>query len=262
MPLGYDRRLALLALEPGAGADTASVLLDALAHARDVAAVGADAVAVLLDPVLAAELAPVAMTRGLSVVLEVDDRDQERFVLADGDGFAGPIEDLDPTLTAARVRWHPDDAPEVKKAQALGLTRLAAWLHETDRSLLLELVAPRDRTQDALREIRELGIDADVWSVPPPVDAADAARLGALLRDEGRDRVSALVRIGSVDHAEDVLRATAAVDAYRGVVFGPDLWSDELGAAAVDDGSREAAARRIGDRFAHIIDLSTAAPSA
>lgn len=284
LALGYDTRSFVVALTEHDLADRrgAEVVLDALEHAGATAGVASSELAVLVDDRAGADVAREAEDRGFTIVLAADDRRQDRFALAHDEDFGSRIEDLDPTVTAVRLRWHPDDAPEVKKSQALGLTRLGAWLHETDRALLIELdVPPTDadlasvdgdaeryrrrvrpgHAREALREVRELGVEADLWAVPGSADAADAAALGELVRDAGRDRVSVLVGDATAGD-DDVIRACASAAAYRGAVLGPDLWATELRADLDDEGTRAEAARAIGDRFAHIIDLYTAAQPA
>lgn len=282
MALGYDTRsfvLALADLDPADGRG-AEVLLDALEHAGASAGVPATELAVLVGDGVGSDVAREAEDRGFTILLAADDRRQERLALAHDD-FGSRIEDLDPVLTAVRLRWHPDDAAEVKKSQALGLTKLGAWLHETDRALLIEVdVLPTEadlagvggdperyrreigpaHAREAIREIRELGTEADLWAVAGSPDPADAVALGELVRDAGRDQVSLLV--GDVAGDDDIIRACASVAAYRGVLLGPDLWATELRANLDDEGTRADVARAIGDRFAHIIDLYTAAQPA
>lgn len=283
MALGSDTRWFVVALTEHDLADRrgAEVVLDALEQAGATAGVAASELAVLVDDRAGAEVAREAEDRGFAIVLAADDRRQERLALAHDDDFGSRIEDLDPALTAVRLRWHPDDAPEIKKSQARGLTKLGAWLHETDRALLIELdVPPTDadlagvdgdaeryhreihpaHAREAIREIRELGAEADLWAVAGSPDPADAASLGDLVRDAGRDAVSVL--IGDATVGDDVIRACASEAAYRGVVLGPDLWATELRANLDGEGTRADAARAIGDRFAHIIDLYTAAQPA
>lgn len=280
MALGYDRRLFLLPLEqpgepvvgrsaPPVGGDLEDrepVLLEALAHAAATAGLDIDEVAALVDGSLGPELAREVSARRLTLAVPVDDRAEDRFAFAHGDAFAEHIEQVGPALSSVRLRWHPDDDPEVKKAQALGLTKLAAWLHETDRRLLIELlvIAPDGgddaaRTPEVVREIRGLGIEADVWSVAGPTDRSDAEQLAEVVVDEGRDRVAAIVRLPETDLIEPVAAACAGIAAYRGVVFGPRIWEHELITDASGARDRERTVRTIADRFARTIELFTAA---
>jgi hypothetical protein len=108
-----------------------------------------------------------------------------------------------------------------------------------------------------VREIRDLGVEADVWSVAPPVDRESATELAAVVADEGRDRVGLIVRLGR--GTDPAAAATwSGVAAYRGAVLGPDVWSDELAALAAGDLTRDEAARIIGDRLAGTIERSAA----
>lgn len=293
MVLGHDRRLFLVPLEqPGAlvvgrddvapaagttdGADAAdrhTLLLDALEHAATVTGGDRRELAALVDDALGPEVARDVATRGLTLVVPADDRSEARFAFAHGDGFARHIEDLGPDLTSVRLRWHPDDDPEVKKAQALGLTKLAAWLHETDRRLLIELlaIAPTGPSADAppasgedvsrlpetVQEIRQLGIEADVWSVAAPTARDQAEALAEVIVDEGRDDVAAIVRLTDPDLIEPVAAACTGLPAYRGAVLGPALWTPALGGAAGDP-DRAQAVRDVGDRIARTIELFAA----
>jgi myo-inositol catabolism protein IolC len=280
LPLGDDGTLVLFTLEPTGRRGDLPVSLDALERACTVGSVPTARVVVLVADADAATATEQVRARGFSLALALDDRDQERFTLAHGEDFARPVEELAPDVCAVRVRWHPDDEPDVKKAQALGLTKLGAWLHETDRHLLIELTVPptdadleqvagdvaryeRDHrpghTLDAVREIRDLGTEADLWSVPASADREAVAALDELVRDGGRDRVGVVVEVEpGTDDAR--LRAAAAAPAYRGVSLRSSSWSEEL--ASVDAGAltHDEAARTIGDRLAAIIDLAAAAP--
>lgn len=308
--LGYDRRLFLVPLEQSGDAEVADagragLLLDALGHAAEVAGTDIAELAVLAGGSVSPEVADEVASRGLTLVAPVDDRADERFAFAHGDAFAQHVEQLGPHLSSVRLRWHPDDDPEVKKSQALGLTKLAAWLHETDRQLLIELYvippgdtsdatseAPAEDTSEApsedtstdpstadgddlervpetVREIRGLGIEADAWSVAEPADRAQAEAIAEVVVDEGRDRVAAIVRSASPERIESVAATCAGLPAYRGVAFGPQLWTPELVDVAHDpthvaDGAhdrthdRDGIVRSLGDRFARAIELFTA----
>lgn len=288
MALGHDRRLFLLPLEaagqdvagraegPGTpGGDLAVVapmVLDALAEASADLAVPPGEVGVLLDVPEPADLVRRARTRGLAVVVPADDRTAERFALAHGEDFGRHIDQLAPDLTSVRVRWHPDDDPAVKKQQALGLTKLTAWLHETERSLLVELLAAAPgsaaadddpaRTAEAVREIRGLGIEPDVWSFAPRFDRAAAEDLADLVRDEGRDGVGALVRLAGADDLAAAPATWRGLAAYRGVVLAPSAWSDELRSSGGPERSREEVGRAIRDRLVAILERVTASPDA
>ncbi len=286
MPIGHDGRLVLVAFTGSSDAPVDAhleVVLAALDEAATRPGRGAVDLGVVLEGAPAARYADRLRDRHLLVV-PADDPTQDRFALVDGDGFGAAIEQLAPDLTAVRLRWHPDDEPEVKKGQALGLTRLAAWLHETDRSLVIDLAVVAteadlaavdgdpdrfarelrpERTRDAIVEIRDLGVEADLWAVD--ARAADLDELAAVVVDAGRDHVGFLVRSGGAADAPGVATpAGAGAAAYRGVVVEPGRWAAELAALDRGDADRASTVAVLAADLSDLSDLSdrTAAPPA
>lgn len=268
MTLGYVGRLFVVRL-PHRGDDAldpaaARVVLTGV---RQLAAAGSGAgageLAVLLDPTGLPELSDEVGEQVVLVLpLSSDDAD---FQLASDHGFGSQLEAADAPVAHVEVRWGSDHDPGAKKSQAVALTRLAAWLHETGRVLLLELAIPglRELTAEArsdellktVREIREVGVEADLWALPGPLDDATVDRLGELVRDAGRDEVGILVTDNEPRSPADVVERGAGASA-RGVVgfvLGPEIWSDALGRrrdGAVDD---DEAATLVADRLRHKI---------
>jgi hypothetical protein len=199
VPLGNRGRSLLIGLEPRAAAGTPpptadpQALVEAVDRARAVAGLDADQVGLLLVDA-SGELAAAARQRGFAPVAVVEAPEGDTFAFRHGDDFARHIERLGADLASVRLRWDADDDADRKKTQALGLTKLAAWLHETDRRLLVEVVVPSaGAATDAVREIRDLGTEADLWAVD--VEAAGSADLDDLARDAGRDEVAVLALV-------------------------------------------------------------------
>ena len=238
--LGYAGRLFLVRIphqgDHALAPDAARLVLTGV---HQVAAGGSDAdvgeVGVLLDPQAFAGLADdLGEQVGLVVPLSSGDPD---FRLATDHGFGAQLEDADAAVAHVELRWATDHDPDAKKAQVLDLTRLGAWLHETGRVLLVEVAVPglgelvgEQRTEElvrTLREIRELGVEADLWAVPGPLGSDTARALCDLVRDAGRDDVGILV----VDEGNPY-DADADADlpgaGVVGFVLGPDIWSDVL----------------------------------
>jgi hypothetical protein len=214
------------------------VLLDAVDAARAAAGLAADEVGLLLTDA-DTDLLERCRARGLAPVAVVEAADLDTFAFRHGDDFARHVETLGADLASARLRWHPEDDADRKKAQALGLTKLAAWLHETGRRLLLEVIvpaAPEDDDAgadpalvlDAVREIRDLGTEADLWAVPH-LDAV-LGDLTAFARDEGRDAVAVLDL--ALDGGAPASWPPAAAD---GLVLDHDAWwTPSLASGAAD----------------------------
>lgn len=177
-----------------------------------------------------------------SIVVARADAEDGPFRLAHGDGFGAAIEELEADLALVRLAWNTHDDPDAKRVAALDLTRLVAWLHGTGRGLVIDLDVPPadedldrvdgdgaryasevrpDRTRVVIVELRDLGVEPDVWSLAPPVDADDAAATAAAARDAGRDEVRLLVRVTDPE--------TPPAEGWDGVLVDADDL-DDLGA--------------------------------
>lgn len=268
MTLGHAGRLFVVrvphrgddALDPAA----ARVVLTGV---RQVAAGGSAAgvgeLAVLLDPT---GLPGVADDLGeqLALVLPLSSDDAD-FQLQADHGFGSDLEAAGAAIAHVEVRWGPDHDPGAKKSQAVGLTRLAAWLHETGRSLLVELVVPglggltgearTDELVKTVREVREVGIEADLWAVPGPLDDAAARAMGEMVQDAGRDDVAILVADGDGAGRPDAV-ASGAGGQVAGFVLGPDIWSDALARWRDDEVDEAAAATLVADRLRQAIAMA------
>ncbi|GGI03359.1 2-deoxy-5-keto-D-gluconate 6-phosphate aldolase domain-containing protein [Egicoccus halophilus] len=272
MEFGYDRALFAVRLEhrgaEALDADAAAVVWRAVGQ---LAAVGSDAepgeLAVLVDADALGGLAERVAGEAVELVLPLSS-DAEDFRLGPGDDFGAYVERFGPSVVQVEVRWGPDVDPAAKKAQALELTRLATWLHETGRSLLLDLDVPgldgldaagrTDAILKAVREVREVGIEVDLWALPGPRTADEAQAVAELVRDAGRDRVGVLVRDESTPEGDPMpsLRVAGAVDGYRGFVLGPSIWSDVVAqrrSAGLDD---DAAATAIAERLRRAVTVA------
>lgn len=304
MTLGYDRPLYVVRLDRRNGpALDPSAAATVLRGVRQVAAAGSTAgpgeLAVLVDagPSSASPALDVDLGEHLVAVAALSSDDAD-FQLAAEHGFGHQLEAIGAAVAHVEVRWGTDHDPQAKQSQAIELTRLAAWLHETGRSLLVELAVPGlgrltgpERTDELLktvREVREVGIEADLWALPGPLDAEAAQALCELVRDAGRDDVGILVTDtnadadavavaddsagsgaadgqgaadgrGAADDTVAALRAVAGVPGVVGFVLGPAIWSDALGrgrAAATDavtDAADDPAATAVADRLRQAI---------
>jgi myo-inositol catabolism protein IolC len=247
--IGHAEPLFLLAPPPGADRDVVGGVL-----ARLLAEVPGTAgqLGILSD----AALEP-AMTGSLLAVPTGRD-DDAPFELAHGDGFGRHLEEAGADLAHVGLSWNPGNDPTAKKAMAMAMSRLAAWVHETDRELVVDLEVPatpddleqvegdRDRFRAerhpelvvrAVQEIRDLGIEPDLWIVEPPASEDAFRELTATVGEAGRGQVGVLL---ADDASEPVLRAATEVPGYRGLVLGRSLWTAPLAALVAGEVSRDA----------------------
>jgi myo-inositol catabolism protein IolC len=180
------------------------------------------------------------------------------------------------------VRWNPGDDPEDKKTQARRLAKLGAWLHETGRKFLFELLVPAgdsdlarvegdqerydlevrpELTLRAIREIRDLGVEPDIWKIEGLDKREDCEALAQLIRDGGRDDVIAIVlgRGADDDRVDHWLRTGAPVEGYQGFAIGRSIWSGPMESFFSGELSRDEAADQIGANFARFLEVYTSA---
>jgi myo-inositol catabolism protein IolC len=233
---------------------------------------------VLVDEELGAEVARAAVDAEVQLAMPVERAGRRLLELEHDEEWARHLDAFDPGMGKALVRWNPGDDAENKRAQAQLLSRVGAWLHQTGRRLVIELLVPatdddlarvdgdHDRydterrpelTRRAIREIRDLGVEPDIWQVEGVDEPADAEALSAMIRDEGHDGEIALV-LGNLEdehRLEHRLRTTGSLPGVAGLAVGRPVWEQHLVAYERGEVDRDGAAERIGAAFAHFIDV-------
>lgn len=297
MTLGHDDRLFVLAFDHrgsfrkmlGVGddpdpeqrarlEDAKRLVWEGFQLAADRVEVPRHQLGVLVDEEMGAEVAREAGRAGVRLAMPVEKSGQRVFDFEFGDEFGRHIEAFDPDFSKVLVRWNPGDDPNDKKVQAQRLSRLGAWLHQTGRKLLFELLVPpseanlervdgdRDRydaeirprlTLRAISEIRELGVEPDVWKIEGLDDRADCEALAHLIRDDGREGVIAIVlgRGADDERVEQWLRTGAGVEGYRGFAIGRSIFRRAVTGHAAGETDRGAAAEQIAASFARFLDV-------
>jgi myo-inositol catabolism protein IolC len=301
MSLGYDGKLFILAFDHrgsfkkkfdvGSDAtpeqmeqlkDAKHLVFEGFERAADKAGVPKDQLGVLVDEEMGTAVAEDAPKAGVKLAMPVEKSGQNVFDFEFGDDFGQHIEAFDPDFSKVLVRWNPGDDPDDKKLQAQRLSRLGAWLHENDRKFLFELLVPAsdsdlarvegdqerydlevrpELTLRAIREIRDLGVEPDIWKIEGLDKREDCEALAKLIRDGGRDDVIAVVLGRGADDArvDHWLKTGAPVEGYRGFAIGRSIWAKPMEAFFSGEMSRDEAAEKIGESFARFIEVYTGA---
>lgn len=303
MALGYDGKLFILAFDHRGSfkkkfdvgddatpeqmeqlKDAKHLVFEGFSRAADKAGVPKDQLGVLVDEEMGTAVAREAPDTGVRLAMPVEKSGQKVFDFEFGEDFGAHIEAFDPDFSKVLVRWNPGDDPEDKKVQAQRLSKLGAWLHETGRKFLFELLVPAsdsdlarvegdqerydlevrpELTLRAIREIRDLGVEPDIWKIEGLDKREDCEALAELIRDGGRDGVIAVVLGRGADDArvDHWLKTGAPVEGYQGFAIGRSIWSGPMESFFAGDLTREQAAEQIGANFARFIEVYTGAES-
>ena len=176
------------------------------------------------------------------------------------------------------MRYNPQGDRDLNARQTARLKQLSDWLHQNGRKFLFELLVPAEPAQlervggdadrydkevrpglmvDAIWELQEAGVEADIWKIEGIDTTADCERIAEQVRAGGREGVACVVLGRGADETAVAhwLRTGAAVPGYIGFAIGRTIWWDALAAWLKGDGDRAAAAKRISENYRRMIDV-------
>ncbi len=126
------------------------------------------------------------------------------------------------------VRYHPDDAPELKTRQERQLLRLFHAARATRHELLIEPIAGGSGAAVAavLARFYEIGVKPDWWKLEPLADAAGWAKVAATIEanDPHCRGVLMLGQGAGVGALTASFQAAAQVDIVKGFAVGRTIW--------------------------------------
>ncbi|HEY7440426.1 MAG TPA: DUF2090 domain-containing protein [Acidimicrobiia bacterium] len=243
MPLGYDRKLFILAFdhrgsfqkkmfgiegdptaeETATIVDAKSVIFDGFSRAASEGAPSGEA-GILVDEQYGAEVARKGLANGWTVAMPVERSGIDFFDFEYGNDFAAHIEAFDPTFSKILVRYNPEGSKANNAKSITGLKKLSDWLHDHDRKFLLELLVPGEPEQlakvdddegrydtelrpalmrGAITDMQGAGIEPDVWKIEGIDRREDCEMIADQTRAGGRDGVGCVV-LGRGANAEKV----------------------------------------------------------
>jgi 5-dehydro-2-deoxygluconokinase len=240
-----------------------------LALASDVPRDGA---AILVDEQFGREVLRDARARGLMTACPVERSGEKEFTFEYGSDFAAHIEDVDPTLCKALVRYNPEGDLELNRRQGERLHRLSDHLSTHNRGFMVELLVPPEPHQVAraggdqgrydsmirpglmaiaIEDFQRQGIEPTLWKVEGFDSTADCQHVADTALRQGRSHVRCIVlgRNAPEAQVERWLRAAAAVPAFIGFAVGRSTFADPLRAWRDRSATREQAAQEIARRY-------------
>jgi myo-inositol catabolism protein IolC len=272
------------ALTPDQTAEIAAakqVIYDAVKSAL-AAGVPKDHAGILVDEQFGAAILKDAHKQGYITACPAEKSGQDEFDFEYGDDFAKHIEAFDPTFCKVLVRYNPAGDPALNQRQAGRLKRLSDTLHAAGRKFMFELLVPPEPAQleqfqgdkkaydlqlrpglmvQAIHQLQDAGIEADVWKIEGLDRAEDCRRIVAAAHRGGRDKVGCIVLGRGEDDAKVRLWLTtaAATPGFVGFAVGRTTFWDPLVDWRANKITREAAVAEIARRYREWVDTFEAA---
>jgi 5-dehydro-2-deoxygluconokinase len=234
---------------------------------------------ILVDEQFGAAILRDAATQGYITACPAEKSGQDEFDFEYGKDFAQHIEAFRPTFCKVLVRYNPNGDSALNQRQAARLKRLSEYLHsESHRLFMFELLVPAEKAQlqgvkgdkkvydleirpglmvQAIQELQEAGVEADVWKIEGLDKREDCEKVVAAAHRGGRDKVGCIV-LGRGENDEKVhewLATAAKVPGFVGFAVGRTVFWEPLVAWREKKTSREAAVAEIARRYRTFVDV-------
>ena len=277
--LAFDHRRSLRMALAGAGLDPSlrlavkHIVADAFARCWSG---GTSSMGVLVDAEIGSPVARRALENDWTRALALERSGRRVLELPDPAEIRATLERYRPHYGKVLVRYHPDDAPEVRRAQLDGLATAAALCASREVSLMVELLVPpseadlaacagsRERfdserrptlTVCALQDIGAAGVRPTVWKLEGFGSEARCREIAAAATEAAPgSRVLTLGRGADLETVRRWVRVGAGVAAYAGFAVGRTLWLEPIIHHLAGGGDRETAVREISTRFRALVD--------
>lgn len=233
---------------------------------------------ILVDEQFGTAILADAAKHGYSTSCPAEKSGQDEFDFEYGEEFGKHIEAVKPTFCKVLVRYNPEGDKELNQRQASRLKRLSDWLHAHGKMFMFELLVPAEKAQlerfkgdkrafdtelrpklmaDAIHQLQDAGIEADVWKIEGLESVEDCKRIVAAAHRGGREKVGCIV-LGRGEDDKKVrewLSVAAKVPGFIGFAVGRTTFWDPLVDYRAKKLSREAAVAEIARRYREWCDI-------
>lgn len=234
---------------------------------------------ILVDEQFGAAILKDAAKSGYSTSCPAEKSGQDEFDFEYGEEFGKHIEMFNPTFCKVLVRYNPEGDKAANQVQAARLKRLSDYLHaKTKSKFMFELLVPAEKAQldrlkgdkkaydlevrpglmvQAIQELQDAGIEADVWKIEGLDRREDCVKIVAAARRGGRSQVGSIV-LGRGEDDKKVrewLGVAAAVPGFIGFAVGRTTFWDPLIDMRAKKITREAAVAEIERRYREWVDV-------
>jgi myo-inositol catabolism protein IolC len=234
---------------------------------------------ILVDEQFGAAILRDAVQNGYITACPAEKSGQDEFDFDYGEEFAKHIEAFQPTFCKVLVRYNPEGDQALNQRQAARLKRLSDYLHsESHRLFMFELLVPAEKGQldrvkgdkkaydleirpglmiQAIEQLQDAGVEADVWKIEGLDRREDCERLVAAAQQSGREKVGCII-LGRGEDDQKVhewLTTAASVTGFIGFAVGRTVFWEPLIHWREKKTSREAAVAEIARRYAGFVDV-------
>jgi 5-dehydro-2-deoxygluconokinase len=251
-----------------------SVIAEGLAKAIADGAASTLEAGALIDATYGGPAIASAKAAGIRVAVPVE-ASGRRELSFEHEDWQSRIRAIAPTWAKVLIRYNPEGDGELNRRQRETLRDLSDVCTDSGFDLMLELLVPPEPSQEgpaydaqirpglmvrAIGELREGGIDVDVWKIEGLDRREDcqavawAAKAPCVVLGRGADRAA----------VDRWLQAGASVPGFVGFAIGRSIWWDALqgffaAGGGGTDGARAAAAAAIAAEYARYVEVYRAA---
>jgi myo-inositol catabolism protein IolC len=233
---------------------------------------------ILVDEQFGAAILYDAHKQGIITACPAEKSGQDEFDFEYGQEFGRHIDQFNPTFCKVLVRYNPEGDKALNQRQSARLKQLSDYLHANGRLFMFELLVPPvpaqlqrlgndkkaydlqlrpDLMVQAIHELQDAGVEADVWKIEGIERKEDCQKVVAAVRRGGRDKVGCIV-LGRGEDDQKVrqwLTTAAAVPGFIGFAVGRTTFWDSLENYRAKKITREDAVARIAASYRGWVDL-------
>jgi 5-dehydro-2-deoxygluconokinase len=219
-----------------------------------------------------------AANKGYITSCPAEKSGQNEFIFEYGPDFASHIEEFRPTFCKVLVRYNPEGDRALNQRQATRLKQLSDYLHKSGRLYMFELLVPPETAQldrlkgdkqaydlqlrpalmvQAIRELQDAGVEADVWKIEGIERIEDCRKVVAAARRDGRAKVGCIVLGRGEDDTKvsQWLATAAGVPGFIGFAVGRTVFWDPLVNYRANKITRDVAVAQIAASYRKWVDL-------
>jgi 5-dehydro-2-deoxygluconokinase len=243
------------------------------------AGVPKDKAGILVDEQFGANILRDASAQGYSTSSGCEKSGQEEFDFEYGEDFRAHIEAFHPTFCKVLVRYNPEGNKALNQRQSARLKRLSDYLHGQSTSrYMFELLVPPTAAQlsdvqedkkvydlelrpdlmvQAIEELQDAGLEADVWKIEGLDRREDCERVVAAARRDGRSKVGCIILGRGEDDSKvrQWLTTAASVPGFIGFAVGRTSFWEPLVALRDNRISRGQAVSDIARRYQEFVTI-------